>query len=465
MIPALPTLLLGSWVAVTIFLFWRMDARRAALIAIIGGWAFLPTGEYPAEALRVGREIGGPTHSAAIPASPRFNKATAIGLGCLCGAVLFGWSTLKRARPRWFDVPAALWVLAPIASAAATGGPIAGGLAQARHLALAWGVPYAIGRVWFADGPALRSFARAWVAAGVAYLPLGLAEFAIGPFWYHALYGGHVYRFDGSERWVGHRPLVFLEHGNQLGMWMATAAVAAAWLWAIGDLPSWGWRRLRFPGHAVVASLIAANLLWQSHGGILLMLLGLTLPIAIRLPPRRRRRLIVAGIVLTIAAVVTAGVWVVLVGPGGARGELRALFHGVGKSSFTWRLARVVDHLPRLAERPILGWGRADWSGLSPDGSFLDPIALSFWFLVSGAYGGFGLLASAGLLMLPVAGSAYRLRSLGWKTSPGCYVALTAGLIALNVTDLFMNSGYLPALLIGGGGINGLILGRPRGRP
>ena len=249
-------------------------------------------------------------------------------------------------------------------------------------------------------------FARAWLAAGLAYLPLGLAEFAAGPFWYHALYGGHAYRLVGSERWVGNRPLVFLEHGNELGTWAATAAVAAAWLWALGDLPSWGGRRLRIPGVVVVASLIAASLLWQSHGSIILMLIALTPLIAVRRPGGYGRWLIVAGVVLAIAAVAVVGAWAIMVGAGGVRDQFRAIFHGIGKSSFTWRLARIVENLPRLAERPILGWGRADWSRLTPDGTFPDPITLSFWFLVSGMYGAFGLLASAALLLLPIAASA-----------------------------------------------------------
>jgi hypothetical protein len=465
MTAAIPTLLLGSWVVVTILLYWQLGGRRAALIAIIGGWAFLPTGDYSAEVLRVGSEIGGPTHAVAIPGLPWFNKATAIGLGCLCGAVLFDWLTLRRARPRWFDLPAALWILVPIASTAANGNPIAGGLAQSRHLALAWGVPYAIGRVWFADGPALRSFARAWLAAGVAYLPLGLAEFAAGPFWYHAFYGGHVYRFSGSERWVGHRPLVFLEDGNQLGMWAATAAVAAAWLWALGDLPSWGGRRLRVPGVAVVASLIAASLLWQSHGSIILMLLALLPLIAIGQSGEYRRWLIVAGVFLVIAVVAALTSMVIVGGPGGIQGQLRSLFHGIGKQSFTWRLARIVEDFPQLAQRPILGWGRADWSGLSPDGSFQDPIALSFWFLVTGMYGALGLLASASLLLLPIAASASRVRSLGWNSSPWSFVALTAVILSLNVADLAMNSGFLLPMLVAAGGLNGLNLGRPHSRP
>lgn len=461
----IPTLLLGAWVFLTILLYQRLDGRRAALIAMIGGWAILPTGDYPEEVIRIGKESHGPTHAVSIPTPPWFNKATAIGLGCLLGAVLFDWPTLRRLRPRWFDLPAIVWVLVPIASAVSNDLPWEEGLARSRSLALAWGVAYTIGRASFADGPALRAFARAWMTAGLACLPFALAEFAVGPFWYHVFYGGHPYRFDGDERYFLHRPLVFLEHGNEFGIWSATAAVAAAWLWAVGDLPSWGVGRLRVPGFAAVASLVAACLLWQSFGSILLMLVALAPLVANRRTGISLRSVMVTGVVLLSLAIAAAGAWVVFNGGvEGLRGQVRGLFGAIGRGSFTWRLARIEEHFPQMARRPILGWGRADWSSRSPGGTFEAPPALSLWLHVTGMFGATGLVASASLMLLPIAATLIRLKSFTWNVAPWAYATLAAVLLALNFADLANNSGFLLPVLLAAGGLTTCSLDRPHAR-
>ncbi len=96
---------------------------------------------------------------------------------------------------------------------------------------LAWGVPYFFGRVYFTDTVSLRMAAKAFVIAGMAYVPICLIEIFTGPQIYAHLYGYQPYRWIGAERYVGFRPIGLLEDGNQLGIWMATSALIAIWLW------------------------------------------------------------------------------------------------------------------------------------------------------------------------------------------------------------------------------------------
>lgn len=457
---SVPTLLFCLWIALMLALFRWQGSRSAALIGLIGGWAVLPTCEYPDWVIREFRELGGPTHALAIPGPPRLNKATALGLGCLLGLVLFDWPGVRRLRLRWFDAPMLGWIASPIASALANGHPLAEGLTLSRHLLLAWGAPYAAGRVAFGEPTALRDLARAWTLAGLAYLPIGLVEFAAGPFWYRWLYGGHPYRFVGADRWLGHRPLGLLEDGNQLGMWAATAAVAAAWLWALRDDCSVGRRRTRVPLGPIAAALVAACLLWQSHGSIALMLVALVPVIPIRLGAGRRLPLRGLAIALTVVAVGVASVGVLAVSRPGGREQVRSMFRGLGKSSFTWRLARLEEHWPQLAERPLIGWGRADWSRLTTDGTFADPVALSLGFLAAGQLGLVGALALAGVLFLPILGALRRLGRLDWWSPPWGHVALATALLALNVADLAMNSSVLLPMLLASGGLTTWVVER-----
>ena len=437
-------LVLAAWVLAAAVAFWRFGGRPATLVVAIGGWAVLPNAEYPAEVIRAGGETVAPVHALAMSAGPWLNKATAVGLGCLIGVVLFGRSAVRRVRPARADAALLAWVGVPVASAVANGLPATDGLLRAAYLLVAWGGPYLAGRVWFADPVGLQTFAHAWVLAGVAYLPLGLAEFVAGPFWYRLVYGGHPYRFDGADRWIGHRPLVFLEHGNQLGVWSAAAAVAAIGLWAAGHLRWWGGRRWGLPGWVVVATLTGACVLWQSHGAVaILAAAAATLYALCRARPVRWPVPTAAVAVVVLAA----GAWVVAAGgPAGARQQVRGVFHGIGKSSFTWRLARVEEHAARIAQRPVLGWGQPDWSQRTADGTFTDPVALSLWLLTAGMFGLVGVTAAAGLLIPPV-----RAGVTGDRGD-----RLLAGvLIGVSVADSAFNSVLLLPVLVAAGGLAG----------
>jgi hypothetical protein len=451
---------LAAWVGLTTGLFWKRPGRDAALLALFGGWALLPTGVYPAAVCADPVGSGGSMHALAVPTSLVINKALAIGLGCLVGVVLFDWPAVQRLRPTRLDAPILAWCLTPMASTVANRLPIAGGLAQTRYLVLAWGVPYALGRIYLGSPEALRRMGLALVLAGIVSVPLGVLEFVAGPFLYSSAYGRHPYLKEGAERLAGHRPLLFLEHGNQLGVWIAVSTVAAAWLWWSGRMASVA----RLPGRAVAAGLLTAGLAFQSHEA-----LGVTLAVLALLPfsstpdrsrtprqwsPKRRASAAVGAAVLALA--VAGSVAVAAAGdPGGSglRGKVRGLFHGIGKSSFTWRLARSQENLPRIAERPVLGWGRADWSA-GAGGTFFNPVNLGLWLLVSGMFGAVGLIAAGATLLVPVAEVLRRLPIAAWTAPGSAAVALAAVLLVVVAFDALFNSVVLLPLLAGAGGIH-----------
>jgi len=435
---------LASWVALGLVLFWRRPGRDAALAVLIGGWVLLPVARFPAWAFADPVGQGGPFHALAVPTAMLANKATAVGLACLAGIMLFDGPAVRRLRPSRLDLPMAAWCLVPMASALANGLPAAEGLAQCRYLALAWGVPYLVGRVYLGDDEGLRRFALALIVAGLVTTAPCLLEFLAGPWLYGWVYGPHPYQMEGAARPVLFRPLLFWEHGNQLGMWTAVAAVAGAWLWRSGRLRS----GVGIPGGPAAAGLVAVCLLCQSHSSVALLLAVL----AGLLLAGRRPRPSYAGVVVA-ALLLAASAAPVGAAEGGLRGRVRDAFRGAGKGSFNWRLARSGEHLARVAERPVLGWGRADWSA-APGGEFVNPVNLGLWLLAAGMYGAVGLAASTLVLTLPVVEVLKWLPPRSWL-NPGCSaVALAAVLLAVNAVDSLLNSVYLLPVLAGAGGIN-----------
>jgi hypothetical protein len=443
--------ILALWVAMTVVLFATRRGRESALLAMIAGWALLPNARYPSTVF--GTPVGtvGSMHALAVPTSILVNKATAIGLACLAGVMLFDWPVLRRVRPHWCDFPITVWCTCPIAAALANGLPLAEGLAQARYLALAWGVPYVIGRVYVGTSDSLRQIGLGMVLAGLCYLPVCLLEFVLGPFLYGTVYGAHPYQLEGATRPVLHRPLVFLEHGNQLGLWVALATVSATWLWATGRL-----RRLgNVPGRFVAAALIAQCVVCQSHEAIILMALALAPLLVVSRGWTVSARPKVAATLAVVAIVtVAAAVGLALAAETGVlRQSVRRVFSQSGKSSFTWRLARAEENLPRIAERPVLGWSRADWSA-RPGGTFDNPVNIGLPVLAAGMFGMIGLTAVIGVFLSPVIEVGRWLPLRAWSNPRCSPVTLVALLLLISLADALLNSTVVLPVIAGAGGLN-----------
>ena len=448
--PEVVPIALASWVVVCVALFWKLPGRDAALVALIGGWAILPVGQFPASVFARPVGSGGSVHALAIATALLVNKATAIGLGCLAGSMLFGWPALRRVRPSWVDLPIVVWCLVPAASAFANGLPLAVGLSQTRYQVLVWGVPYLMGRAYLTDSESLGRLGLGLVVAGVVYLPFCLFEVVQRPSIYALVYGPHPYQLEGMKRAVGYRPMVFQEHGNQLGMWVASAAVSAVWLWRARRLPAVG----GVPAGAVAGGLVGLCLLCQSHTAVGMMAVGIApalLPgrgTSTATGPRSEWK---ATAVVVLCAVLAVAAWAA-VDPA-ARASVRGVFASIGKTSFTWRLARSSEYLSRVTQRPVLGWGQADWSQ-SADHTFMNPVNLGLGLLAAGMYGVVGLASLTALLVAPVAAALRLLPPRTWLSRAGSAVALTAVLVLINAIDSLFNSVWIMPLTAGAGGLS-----------
>src|SRR6266545_4824883 len=104
-------------------------------------------------------------------------------------------------------------------------------------------MPYLIGRIYFNDLESLRELAIAIFVGGLIYLPLCWIEMRLSPQLHVWVYGFHQHSFLQNIRWGGYRPMVFMQHGLMVGMWMCMTALVGVWLWksgtvrAIWDIP------------------------------------------------------------------------------------------------------------------------------------------------------------------------------------------------------------------------------------
>jgi len=449
-----PLVALSAWIPIGLFLFYRYPVRIAILTTFIGGWAVLPTANFAPSDDSFPYWI----LSVCLPAAHFVTKATTTGMTVLAGVLIFDTKALRRFRLSLWDLPMSLWCAVPLLSGlanhAAYAGALRDGLRGALYQFLAWGVPYLMGRLYFDDNASLRLAAKAFVIAGLCYVPICLVEFFTGPQLYAHVYGYQPYRWLGAQRYVGFRPIGFLEDGNQLGIWMATSALLATGLWKQGQSR----RVLGLPIGWAAATLLFITLLCQSNGSIILLLCLLPFVLAGSTAFRRRFVAVLAVMILCFAGLRLANVvslrWIVDHNRA-ARG-VASILTRIGRESFSWRLKQDEEHVRTALTKPFLGSGLWYWW---KDGS-QRPWGL--WLLAFGMFGGVGLLALESLQIAPVVGAVWGAgpREESPNNDPlnsredansGLRPALGA-VILLAAIDNLLNSGMiLPLVLLIGG--------------
>jgi hypothetical protein len=424
--------------ALAVFRF--LPAAVAVLVVFLGGWIVLPVGVFPpgSSAVDFPYWITG----LAVPSDMLFTKAWAAPAAALLGVLVFDRAALMRLRPVWADLPLALWCLWPLLQSAGAAQPQPAGWVASLYLVGSWGLPWLLGRLYFATPDGLLLLVKGLVFAGVACLPFSLIESVFGPVTYAWLYELHPFRLDGATRYIGYRPIGFFEHGNQFGLWVSLCALAAVWL---------AWTTPPAHRHAplyrglavlVVAMAVAA----QSVGGILILALGVALLWVSRWV---RPRLMLAGasavLILSGAVYVSGVVPITRLAKDTAMGQRAVgVFKSIGRSSFTWRIAQDQRLMGEAMKKPITG--SANWAWWRDKD--MRPWGLTV--LVIGQYGLIGLAACLATLLWPAIAAAWRSpRGSPWRMDALPFVL--AMILGLTVFDALMNSFiFFPALLAAG---------------
>src|ERR1700733_91129 len=437
MIP--PLLALFVWIPASQFFFWRYPIRVAMLINFLGGWAFLPSAAFVASPALFPYWILG----TCLPSNYFFTKATVTGMSGLLGILLFNRRSFARFQPGIWDIPMLAWCLEPVFSALVNEQGIGVGLSGGLYQLLAWGVPYLAGRLYFSDTASLQLAAKALVIAGLAYVPICLVEIFMGPQFYAHLYGYQPYRWIGAQRYFGFRPIGLLEDGNQLGIWMATSALIAVYLWKrnlVKDI-------IGIPIAPISGILFAVAILCQSAGSVVL-LIGLLLFLFLRQRDLSRTltALVLLGALTLMALRLTNVISLRAFVKQNAAANAGAQFlREIGRGSFGWRLWQDEKYVGKALERPILGSAEWDWWR----GSSSRPWSL--WLLAFGIYGIAGLLSLECLQFIPVARVLWSPLARSETDGSDLRRVLAAVILMSALDNLLNGSMILPILLIIGG--------------
>jgi hypothetical protein len=434
-----PLIALAAWLPISLFCFRRYAVRIAILINFVGGWVVLPSAAFT----RTDTPFPYWVLGTCLPSNHFFTKASVTGITCLIGVVLFDRESFSRFKLNFWDLPMLGWCIVPLFSGLANEQAFAVVVRSELYQILAWGVPYFFGRVYFTDTLSLRMAAKAFVIAGMGYVPICLIEIFTGPQIYAHLYGYQPYRWIGAERYIGFRPIGLMEDGNQLGIWMATSALIAIWLWrrrlaaAIFGVPiAW-----------ISGILLVVTLLCQSVGSIFLLLCLLPF-VFIRQSylPRAIAALFLLAILgfmgLRVANFISLRS---LVEHNATAYSAAQFLKGIQRQSLGWRLSQDEKYIDTALREPLLGSGAWDWwkgSGSRPWG---------LWLLALGMYGLAGLVALECLQLLPVGRILWSPLARGDTQGFDLRNALAAVILMSAIDNLLNGSMILPLVLVIGG--------------
>jgi len=434
-----PSIAFLAWIPISLYCFRRYPVRVALLINFIGGWAVLPSAAFAPTTVSFPYWIMG----TCLPSIHFFTKASLTGITCLIGVSLRDRKIFSRFQLSFWDLPMLAWCVVPLLSAIANSRGFAVAARSELYQILAWGVPYFFGRLYFENTESLRLAAKALVIAGMAYVPLCLMELFTGPQIYAGLYGYQPYRWIGASRYFGFRPIGLMEDGNQLGIWMATSALVAIWLWKRRLVD----RVLGIPIGWVSVVLLLVTLACQSAGSIVLLLCILPfLLVRKSYLPRAIIALVLLG-VLGLMALRLANVVSLrgLIEQNAVARSGAGFLKDIGRGSFGWRLSQDEKHVTTALKKPILGSGEWDWWSASVSRPW------GLWLLAFGMYGMVGLLALECLQLLPVARIVWSPFGRGGAADFDLRGALAAAILMSAIDNLLNGSMILPLLLVVGG--------------
>jgi hypothetical protein len=433
------TLSLLAWPLLSVVAFKFLKPQSAVLWVLLGGWLVLPVGFYPPDA----RFSTFPYWliGAALPSEMLISKAWIAPASALLGVLLLDRPRLRGHHFNAWDLPMVLWCLWPLLQWALRAEAQPTPLLASAYLLGSWGFTWLLGRLYFSslEGQAALLHGLAW--AGLACLPFAAVEGVAGPDLYATVYEPHPFASDGTERYLGWRPIGCVENGNQYGLWVCLCALAALWVWrsrvAQRRASWWAWGAFMVCGMALLA---------QSVGALLLSGLGLAV-----LALMARARLQTLWIGTLCASLLCGAVYLSGVVPVTQWGKETAVgrkvvevFRASGRGSFTWRISQDQKAMGLVKSTALVGQGRWDW---------WRPLNTRPWglaLLLVGQFGLIGLVCAFGALLAPSMRCLWRVPVASpWQAS-GAPVIL-ATMVVLTTMDAGLNAFiFFPALMAAG---------------
>lgn len=323
-----------------------------------------------------------------LPGLPEYSKSTAIALGLILGGRLSGQRQKASFEWKLYDLPMILWCLCPIATSLTNQLGLYDGLADSFNQVMRWGIPYLAGRVYFNSTRNLRDICIGIIIGGLLYVPLCLYEIRMSPQLSNIFYGFFPHGWIQHVRYGGFRPIVFMQHGLMVSLWMAASSIIAFWLWRSHDIKHLkGIPTMPF----IVAALVITSVLCKSANGWFTLIVGCGCYFIHRYSKTSIPFLLLLLTVPFYIGLRSTG----LISTNAIESTATYIFDTERVVSLVFRLSQEELYAIKALERPLFGWGGYG-RGHPVDpytGQYLMTTIDSLWLIVFSSKGYFGLIA------------------------------------------------------------------------
>jgi len=438
---ALVPIAMFGWVPLVSWLFSRFHPRQAAALGFAFAWMFLPVASIPLKGL------------------PDITKVTVSCASIFMAAWFFDKDRLLRFKLMPVDIPMLLWCTCPFLSSVFNGIGAYDGISESMYQSFTWGLPYFVARVYFADLKGINTLAITIFFGGLLYIPFCLEEIIMSPQLHRLTYGFHQHSFLQTMRGGGFRPMVYMEHGLMVAMWMVSASMMGLWLAYAGIIPR-KWSMLPFsdylqkcPVWLLLSALLGTMVLMKSTGAIALFVIGLsTLYFSNKL---KTSVLIVLLLIIppTYMLVRSTGLW-----SGESLSSLVAeKFSEDRGQSLQFRFDNEKILVEKALDGTFFGWGGWSRSRVFDEEGKDISVTDGLWIITLGTKGIYGLILLVIVIELPVLLLLYRSSPAQWKTSEYAAIAVMAVLLVLYMIDNLLNGMINPIFMLFNGGLCGLL--------
>jgi hypothetical protein len=430
------------WPMISIVFFRKLSLPVALCVTILGGYLLLPS-----------------MISLNLPLLPPLNKSS---IAALTALVLTFFAVANRPRdpavlPGWLPRSPVVLILFAVLligvfgsvqtnrDTLVYGGKVLPGLRPYDGFSVLLGtgvtmVPLFLGRKLLAGQEGQRILFLSLVVSALIYTVPALYEVRMSPQFHTMVYGYFPSQFAQSMRDGGFRPVVFLNHGLGLAIYLTFALLAAAGLFRATRGPTrWKWI-------LAMGWLFLVLVLTKTLGALLIALV--LLPVALFLRPRLQliAAACIAGMIVSYPAMRAADVIPIE--------KIMSFAHDINPHrarSLNTRIQNEDALLEKAQQRPLFGWGGWGRNRIFDEKGNNLTVSDGAWIIALGTGGWFRYIAIFGVLSWPVFGLLFAPRE---KIDVLCSVL--ALILCAKLVDLVPNSGLPPFLML----MSGALLGR-----
>jgi hypothetical protein len=428
---------LFAWPLVVWRLFGRLPPSAAAIWSLLGAYLLLPQG------LAVDLPV--------LPPYDR-NMAAVLPTLLLLGGAGVAWA--KRNSGRGLDLGGwiprsalirtliALSVIGPLITAYQNTAPLTYGVVELQGMtiydalsgslvALTLILPMLIARRCIASGENQRAFLQILTLAAMWYTVPMLMEIRLAPQLHSWIYGYASFGMGQQARYGWFRPVVFMQHGLWLAIFMAMATVASAAVWRYAPKP-WGAQL------AALLWLAFMLVMCRTVGALALALLFV--PAAMLLARAPRAAILLSAAVAAVALLYPMLRTLDMVPTEAIISYVTEKDADRGRSIAT-RFVNEDVYLDHAANRSLAGWG--GWNRWRVyDSETGDDLTVSdgLWVIIFGSWGWIGYVGLFGMLCAPVLIMVRHMGAPGLAPESGVLCLL----LAMNLVDMLLNGSRTP---------------------